>query len=182
MILLALIHVILVLLVALRILWRDDLSAAARFAWIIVVLLLPYFGLAVYVLFGEVSLGRTIHDRLATVMAEIREKSGAALGSMDHLNETVETEYQAGFRFVASVEGFATTVGNRAELMPDAQSARSRLVQDIDDATDHVHALYYIWLNDDTGTNVANALIRAAQRGVKCIMLASLCLEMYRNI
>ena len=32
--------------------------------------------------------------------------------------------------------------------------------------------LYYIWLQDQTGTNVANALIRAAKRGVECRAMA----------
>ena len=154
-----------------RILWRDDISAPARLAWFIIIVTLPYFGVVVYGLFGEASLGRTIHRRHDEVFEMIRNKGAAALGSLDNLR-CIETEYRAPFQFIASVAGFATTNGNRGELMPDAQTARSRLVEDIDNATDHVHVLYYIWLTDDTGTNVANALIRAARRGVKCRAMA----------
>ena len=44
--------------------------------------------------------------------------------------------------------------------------SRNRILADIDAARDHVHVLYYIWLDDETGTAVAEALIRAAKRGV----------------
>ncbi|GJL73242.1 MAG: cardiolipin synthase A [Nitrosomonas sp.] len=88
------------------------------------------------------------------------------MGSCDkNLAGNVETEYQTAFR-AASVDGFGTTVGNRAVLLPDAATARSRLVEDIDNATESVQCLYYIWLDDNTGRNVANALVRAAKRGV----------------
>ena len=88
------------------------------------------------------------------------------MGSCDkNLAGNVETEYQTAFR-AASVDGFGTTIGNRAELLPDAATARSRLVEDIDNATESVQCLYYIWLDDNTGKNVANALVRAAKRGV----------------
>ena len=165
------VHALLVVSMTLRILWRDDISAPARLAWFIIIVTLPYLGVVVYGLFGEASLGRTIHRRHDEVFETLRTDGVVALGSHDNLN-LIETEYRAPFEFVASVAGFATTNGNRGELMPDANSARSRLVEDIDNANDHVHVLYYIWLTDDTGTNVANALIRAAKRGVKCRAMA----------
>ncbi|WP_300392446.1 hypothetical protein [uncultured Psychrobacter sp.] len=42
------------------------------------------------------------------------------------------------------------------------------MIADFDAATDHIHVLYYIWLIDEMGINTAQALIRAAKRGVKC--------------
>ena len=155
-----------------RILLRDDLSSAARLAWFMVMLFAPYIGVAIYVLFGEISLGRTVHKRHDEIFAELRNMAGSALGSCDlSLDGNVETEYQTAFR-AASVDGFGTTVGNRAELMPDAETARSRLVEDIDNATESVQCLYYIWLDDNTGRNVAEAFVRAARRGVACHAMA----------
>lgn len=149
-----------------RILLRDDLSSAARLAWFMVMLLGPYVGVVLYLLFGEISLGRTIHRRHDEIFAQLDELAGAALGDSDKcLPGNVEVEYQTAFR-AASVDGFQTTLGNRAELLPDAASARSRLIEDIDRAAESVQVLYYIWLDDNTGRNVAQALIRAAQRGV----------------
>jgi len=41
-------------------------------------------------------------------------------------------------------------------------------VADIDAATDHVHLLFYIWLPDNNGCKVVEALKRAAARGITC--------------
>ncbi|QDT01855.1 Cardiolipin synthase [Rubripirellula lacrimiformis] len=172
MIFFVVIHMVLVVAITLRILWRDDLSSPARLAWIFVIFTVPYFGVIAFGLFGEASLGRTIHRRHAEVMSKVRREGGDALGALAKLNGTVAKEYQAAFRYAASVEGFATTAGNRAELMADAKTARSRLIEDIDRATERVDVLYYIWLNDETGRNVSDALIRAARRGVKCRAMA----------
>ncbi|MBN2376189.1 MAG: cardiolipin synthase, partial [Sedimentisphaerales bacterium] len=46
------------------------------------------------------------------------------------------------------------------------------LVRDIDEAQEHVHLLFYIIADDETGRKVAEALMRAAKRGVKCRVLA----------
>ena len=52
--------------------------------------------------------------------------------------------------------------------MADAAETRRRMIADFDAATDHIHVLYYIWLVDGMGTATAEALIRAAKRGVTC--------------
>lgn len=169
---LAIAHAVMVVVFTVRVLLRDNLSPAARLAWFSVLLLAPYVGVVLYLLFGEISLGRSIHSRHDAIFSKLRSLAGPALGSCKaNLPGNVESEYQTAFR-AASVDGFGTTLGNRAELMSDAQTARSRLIEDIDNATESVQCLYYIWLDDNTGTNVAAALIRAVGRGVACHAMA----------
>jgi cardiolipin synthase len=169
---LAIVHALLLVGFSTRILLRNDLSSAARLAWFLVMLVAPYVGVGLYLLFGEISLGRTIHKRHDAIFAALRDMAGDRLGSCDrNLPGAVESEYQIAFR-AASVDGFQTTLGNRGELLPDASTARSRLLEDIDQATESVQVLYYIWLEDTTGKNLAEALIRAARRGVTCHAIA----------
>ncbi len=169
---LAIVHALVVIVFSMRILLRDDLSSVARLAWIMVMLFTPYIGVVIYLLFGEISLGRTVHQRHDEIFAKLHNLAGAAMGSCDqNLDGQVETEYQTAFR-AASVDGFETTVGNRAELLSDAATARSRLIEDFDNATESIQCLYYIWLDDNTGINVAKALMRAARRGVACHAMA----------
>ena len=47
-----------------------------------------------------------------------------------------------------------------------------RLIADIDAARQHVHLLFYIFQDDSVGRRVAEALARAAERGVACRVLA----------
>lgn len=163
---LALAHTLVVIVFSVRILLRDNLSSAARLAWFMVMLFAPYVGAVLYLLFGEISLGRTVHQRHDEIFAKLRAMAAGSLGSCDqNLEGNVETEYQTAFR-AASVDGFETTLGNKAELLSDAATARSRFIEDIDSATESVQCLFYIWLDDNTGRNVAAALVRAAKRGV----------------
>lgn len=163
---LAIVHALAVFVFSIRILLRDNLSSAARLAWFMFMLFVPYVGIVLYLLFGEISLGRTIHQRHDEIFARLRSIDAGSLGNCDrNLDGNVEIEYQTAFR-AASVDGFGTTLGNKAELLADAETARSRLIEDIDNATESIQCLYYIWLDDNTGRNVAEALIRAATRGV----------------
>ncbi|HNP34877.1 MAG TPA: cardiolipin synthase [Woeseiaceae bacterium] len=163
---LAIVHALVVIVFSIRVLLRDNLSSAARLAWIMFMLFVPYAGVILYLLFGEISLGRTVHQRHDEIFAKLRSMAAGSLGSCEqNLDGNVETEYQTAFR-AASVDGFETTLGNKAELLADAATARSRLIEDIDNATESVQCLYYIWLDDNTGRSVAEALIRASRRGV----------------
>jgi cardiolipin synthase len=72
------------------------------------------------------------------------------------------------FRVGESISGYRPCGGNAGAVLPDSESAIAALVADIDAAQQHVHLLFYIWLPDDSGTAVADALCRAARRGVAC--------------
>ncbi|PIE55859.1 MAG: cardiolipin synthase [Desulfobulbus propionicus] len=169
---LAFFHFALVVGFTLRILLRDDLSPPARLAWFIIMNILPYFGSMVYFLFGEIDLGQSANKHHKEIFAAIKTRAVRCMGDETQVDKLIEPHFRPAFRYVASINGFHPVPGNRAEVMADAMTTRRRLVADIDAATDHVHVLYYIWLADDTGTDVAEALIRAAQRGVVCRAMA----------
>ena len=165
-------HFLLVLTFTARILLRDDLLPPGRLAWFIVLNVLPYFGTAVYFLFGEIDIGKRAVKRHDKIFDEIRAKATDFMGDPAGVNTLIKPIYRPAFRYAGSINGFHTVPGNSAELMADSETTRARLVADIDAATDHVHVLYYIWLEDYTGEDVAQALIRAAQRGVTCRAMA----------
>lgn len=161
-------HSLLVTAFTFRILARDGLLPSTRMAWFMVILTLPFIGSALYFLFGEVDLGHKANQQQRRIFAIIHKYAHQVIAPPQDMETLVDLQFQPAFRYTRSVNGFAPRDGNRAELMADAQTARTRLIEDIDAATDTVHILYYIWLDDTTGTNTARALIRAAKRGVTC--------------
>ena len=165
-------HALLVLTFTIRILLRDDLSPPARLAWFIILNVLPYVGSAIYFLFGEIDLGNHANQRNKEIFEKIRTTAAAFMGNRADVDRLIDPVYRPAFRYAGSINGFYPVDGNTAELMADGNATRVRLVADIDAATDHVHVLYYIWLDDNTGRDVAEALIRAAQRGVTCRAMA----------
>ena len=162
------IHFILLLLISLRILVRHDLTSQARLAWLVVLFILPYIGVVVYWMFGEVHLGRNFEREHREIIDKLHSHNPEVLGSDSSLLNNIKPAYQAAFAYCAQVTGFHTTIGNRAELMADAAETSERMIADFDAATDHIHVLYYIWLIDGMGIDTAQALMRAARRGVTC--------------
>ena len=76
------------------------------------------------------------------------------------------------FQLGYSISGFHPAGGNTARLLQNSNAAIDAIVADIDSATDRVHVLFYIWLPDNNGRKVVEALKRAAARGVTCRAMA----------
>lgn len=166
------VHVLIVIGFTLRILLREDLSPPARLAWFIVLMVLPYGGSILYFLFGEIDLGNKANARHAEVFDDIRAKFSHLMGVAGQADRLIDPLYRSAFHYAGSINGFHPVSGNTAELMADAAATNTRLIADIDAAERYVHVLYYIWLDDHTGSDVAQALIRASTRGVICRAMA----------
>lgn len=151
----------------LRALLRPHREPASRIAWIVVILALPVVGILAYALVGETRVGRTRVERRARVQSALPkfETIPGAAAAVEAAGLS-QHRFQPLFRVGQSISGFPATGGNRAELLPPAEGVVDRMVADIDAASDHVHVLFYIWLADRSGTRVAEALMRAARRGV----------------
>lgn len=161
------IHLTIVSLLSLRILSRDNMHSTSRLTWMLVLTFLPFLGAIVYLLFGEINLGHITNARAKAVYELIHLKKKQLYISKS-ARENVNPIYVPAFEFATSINGFNTTIGNKAELMENGDVARSRLIEDVENSSHSVNVLYYIWLDDKTGTDLANALIRAAERGVVC--------------
>src|SRR6195952_6069955 len=61
--------------------------------------------------------------------------------------------------------------GNRLTLLPDGPQRLEALIGLIDGARSSLRLLYYIWVEDESGTAVRDALVRAAERGIEVALL-----------
>lgn len=137
-----------------------------------VIAVLPYVGGAVYFLFGEIDLGNQANRRHSEIFSELRTNAPKSFCAKSTATSLIHAPYRQAFEYATSINGFHAVSGNRARVMADAEATRMGLVADIDASKHYVHVLYYIWLDDRTGTEVAHALMRAAKRGVTCRALA----------
>ena len=152
--------VVLQVLTLVRVLLRPHREPASRIAWVAVVTAVPLLGIVAYILFGEVNIGRRRAEKMRRVMAAMPVEAAAAA----HFPE----RYEHLFRVGMSISGLPPVAGNSGRLLADSNAAIDALVADIDAAREHVHVLFYIWLADNNGRKVAEALARAARRGVTC--------------
>jgi cardiolipin synthase len=156
------------LLVVVRVLLRPHRDPASRLAWLLLIALAPLAGMLAYLLLGETSIGRARAARLQKIERWLPPFTLAA----DSVPVEIPERYARLFDVGRSISGFAPVGGNSARLLEDANATIATMVADIDAAQAHVHVLFYIWLPDNNGCKVVEALKRAAARGVVCRAMA----------
>lgn len=165
------IHFAAQLVVALRVVMSRR-GVGETLAWIMVVLLLPVFGPLLYLLIGELRLGRTRAQRVRN----LAEPVAARLAQLDRprmqvrwdeLGPDCEPLARAGFNLLK----VPALPGNQLELYGQWEEIFDRLVRDIDSARINCDLEFYIWHPGGKSTAVIEALERATQRGVTCRIL-----------
>lgn len=140
-------------------------------AWLVVVFMIPVVGAVAYFLVGENRLGvkRSFQHR------DVAEKLSQLLGRTVSESHVVSSELRAPHQLISSLAaglgGSPPLAGNDLALLRDVEELTDRLVEDIDSARHHCHLLYYIFHEDEVGRRVADALLRASARGVRCRLL-----------
>lgn len=153
------------------ILSRRHARPSSTLTWIIVILLVPLLGPIIYFLFGEAWLNKRRIKLQAEMLKQLHESPlhTASLVRASHADLSPRLESLA--HLAESVSGYAPLAGNTMRLINDTKEMVESLVHDIGQASDHVHILTYIFLDDDSGEAVARALMEAAGRGITCRLL-----------
>ncbi|MEN1944093.1 cardiolipin synthase [Luteimonas sp. MJ293] len=142
--------------------------AAAR-SWLLLVGFLPLVGLPLYLLFGHPWLSHERVRRQAEASQAIREgQAPQAALRWTPPGTAADSEIAP---LVERLGGFMPVRGNSVQLLDDYDGSLRALVEAIDGASTRAHLLYYLMHEDAVGEAVAQALIRAAARGVQCRLL-----------
>jgi len=165
-------HVLVQIALIARVLLRPHRDPASRIAWIVVIMAVPVLGILAYILLGETSIGRRRTARLREVLLRLPDVADAAGVEAATAQADVPRRYAHLFQFGKSINGFDPVGGNQGHLMQDSNATIDAMVADIDAAQDHVHLMFYIWLTDNNGCKMVEALKRAAARGVACRAMA----------
>ena len=158
--------------VLVRAVLRPHREPASRVAWVAVIAALPGLGILIYLLLGETSIGRKRVARAREVLASLPPAMPASFESDSRYQPSIPDRCIPLFRQGGSVNGFQPVGGNSGDLMTDSNSGIDTMVADMDAAVDHIHLIFYIWLQDNNGVKVVEALKRAATRGVACRAMA----------
>ncbi len=158
---------------------RRRFLPATALAWLGMIFLVPEIGLVFYLLIGSNRLGRKRIRRHHEVVISRRTDDRLASRIPHVTRPEMGPLYGRVVTQAERITGMPILGGNAVELLSDYTLAINHLIADIDAAKNHVHLLYYIFSPDATGQRVADALIRAAGRGVKCRVLADAAASRY---
>jgi cardiolipin synthase len=133
----------------------------ATLSWIMSLALLPLLGLLIYHFFGPQRIRRhRVKRRVARARVE-KVEFGPKLAD--------EPSYV--MRLAQGSSGFPPSSSQHVRLLVDGAATFDAIVAAIASARHHVHAEYYIFDPDQTGTRIRDALVECARAGVRVRLL-----------
>jgi cardiolipin synthase len=143
-------------------------------AWLMLMFMLPYLGIAFFLLLGSPKLSkrrlaqqRTMDDFFSKVVCEIRsEPEQNAL-----FDPPIPQRYEPFVKLNTNLGSLPALAGNCVELLPVYNSNIKRIAEDIDQAQKYVHIEYFTVSRDEETEDVFAAMERATSRGVKVRVL-----------
>jgi cardiolipin synthase len=147
-------------------------SPAKAFGWLAVMFAIPWVGIALFLLLGDNPLGRRRIARYRQVLDGSTAADRLTQIALRLPKAELPPPFQAISRATEASGALPSEPGNAVEFSASHEQTLQWLVRDIDAAKHHVHLVFYIIRDDVVGQCVAEALERAAQRGVACRIVA----------
>ncbi|MFD1363490.1 cardiolipin synthase [Lentibacillus salinarum] len=172
-----LLGVILVLNIALAftIIFLERKDASATWAWLMVLLFIPILGFVLYLIFGR----RISGERIFTW--DTKSKLGVKFAVQEQLRALEDDTFNYKNNELAAYKDLyylhmrnddaILTQDNSVHIFTDGREKFDALIQDMENATDHIHLLYYILRHDQLGKRTAEVLIRKARQGLEVRVL-----------
>ncbi|MEM9702995.1 MAG: cardiolipin synthase, partial [Planctomycetota bacterium] len=145
-------------------------NSASTVAWIMAIVLAPYLGALLFLIFGVNRVNRR---------AELKAAGDARIDAVtpslaEHRvfgSDTDEEPDRTLMRLQTAVGHFPPVGGNRVEVLDDTNRTLGLIRREIEAATHSIHLEYYIWNPDRTGTALRDLLVKRANEGVTVRML-----------
>ncbi|MEN8189782.1 MAG: cardiolipin synthase [Thermodesulfobacteriota bacterium] len=146
-------------------------SHSVSLAWLLIILFLPLLGGIVYLLFGENRIG----DRRAARAEESLEHYHQWLSTLNNNTsaklDDIPPECFPILSQADSLVNIPTLGGNLLEIIENFDDIMAAILHDINESCSTCHLQFYIWREGGDADRVAEALIKASQRGVTCRIL-----------
>lgn len=143
-------------------------------AWLMLIMLEPVVGTAVYVIFGSPqlpkyrrALQKNADSHIASELSNIHSAHAGAQVLDSELSENEEQFVKLNH----ALGGFPIFGGNKVRFYDDYSESLGSLVKDIDSAKKRILFEYFIIVLDETSEPVIAALERAQRRGVEVYVL-----------
>src|SRR5437773_2657718 len=143
-------------------------------AWLLLIFLVPYFGLILFLLLGSPKLPkrrraeqRNMSELISKLVAEAKAQPELA----PILDPEISARYEPFITLNTNLASMPAIGGNAIELLPEYNAVFARIAQDIDSAQKFVHVEYFATSRDEETEAIFAAMDRAASRGVKVRVL-----------
>lgn len=141
---------------------------ASGMAWLLLTLLIPLAGFAIFLLFGRTAVGRARSRKQYVANAEIAARtSGIDSGPVG----TIPPYLQTVVRLNRELGALPLLADNNVEVLDDYRGSIAAMTAAVAEAEDYVHVEFYIVAWDVVTGPLMDALSAAAERGVTVRLL-----------
>ena len=151
---------------SLRILMRGN-TVGVTFAWMTIVLALPYIGALIYLLIGELRLGERRLGRAREVIKKSRQWRNTLCDRASGVTVSIPSGYQSLDHHTRKIIGYPSLPGNTLILLSDYQSIFRALIDDIKTAQRSCSLEFYIWEAGGLADELLETVLEAHGRGVE---------------
>lgn len=147
-----------------------QLTPSKTLSYIIVLMVLPFLGLLVYVLFGQDYRKSKIFDRKNILNQSIVKNLLKDLTLTKHHFQTIESVLGDKSKIISllySGGDSKLTIHNELKVLKNGEEKFEALIEDLKNAKHHIHLEYYIFTDDVIGTNVIDLLCKKSEEGVE---------------
>jgi cardiolipin synthase len=163
------IYTIIVIMVCLHIIY-DTNNTTKTLAYLLFTVFVPFIGIGFYFFFGINYRSRKMYSK------KIFENAGLAKRLRDELYHNTKQIFDESDAAVQSNKELAymllndstspLTSNNSVKLLINGEQKFPEVLQALKEAKNHIHIEYYIYEDDDIGTEIENILIQKALEGV----------------
>lgn len=141
----------------------ENRSPVKSLAWVTVLLLLPAFGIVLYLFFGRSIKNTRMISRRNRRRLRRREDHGRKM-RMSRLE--VSDQSRLLIKLTRTLSGSLPYAGNDVKVFTSGKDKLDSLIADIEKAERFINMQYYIIDDDVCGTRLKDALVRKAKEGV----------------
>nr|WP_299202732.1 cardiolipin synthase [uncultured Brumimicrobium sp.] len=168
--LLQIIYILVVIVVCLRIIYDTD-SFSKSLAYLLLVVLLPIFGMVFYLSFGINYRKRKLYSKKLIIDDELSKRLkkdilGQSETALNNARTTLK-EYNKIINMMTTETINSISDINEVELLLNGENKFPKVIETLKKAKHHIHIEYYIFENDTIGNQIVDVLIEKAKEGVE---------------
>lgn len=146
-------------------------APSSAIAWLLVVLLLPGIGIALFFLIGSPKLSRHRRAKQKYIDKMIVEATQGTKNRIEKLDPSQQIRYKSIIDLGQALGKLPLSLGNTAEIYPEYDKAIVEITKQIKLSKEFVHLEYFILALDKTTQPLFDAMEDAVKRGVKVRVL-----------
>lgn len=160
---------------AIALIFLERRDATSTWAWLMVLFFIPFFGFFIYLMFGRRLREKHLfrwegRNKIGIDQLIDYQMSSIQDNTLEFRHSEME-KYKDMIYLHLRNNDAVLTQDNDVEIFNDGNAKFEALIEDLENAKDHIHVQYYIFRLDHLGKRIREVLTKKAKEGVEVRLL-----------